>query len=59
MTLRFQDKTVLITGGSLGVGRACAEAFYAEGANVVIAARRQGPLDEAAAAMGSAAVPPE
>ncbi len=34
MTLK--DKTVLITGGTKGIGRACAEAFAKEGANVII-----------------------
>jgi NAD(P)-dependent dehydrogenase (short-subunit alcohol dehydrogenase family) len=39
-------KVVLITGGSRGLGRACAEAVAAFGANVVIAARDQGKIDE-------------
>ncbi|MCO4769770.1 MAG: SDR family oxidoreductase, partial [Deltaproteobacteria bacterium] len=51
--MRFAHKTVLITGASLGIGRAAAEQFAAEGANVVLCARRQGPLDEAAAAIGA------
>lgn len=34
MTLK--DKTVLVTGGSKGIGRACVEAFAKEGANVII-----------------------
>jgi hypothetical protein len=45
---RFAGKTVLVTGASLGVGRAVAHAFHAEGANVVLLARRMGPLEEAA-----------
>ena len=40
------SKVVLITGGSRGLGRACAEAVAAFGANVVIAARDQGKIDE-------------
>jgi NAD(P)-dependent dehydrogenase (short-subunit alcohol dehydrogenase family) len=39
-------KVVLITGGSRGLGRACAEAVAAFGADVVIAARDQGKIDE-------------
>ena len=39
-------KTVVITGGSSGVGRATAEAFALEGCNVVIASRGQEALDE-------------
>jgi NAD(P)-dependent dehydrogenase (short-subunit alcohol dehydrogenase family) len=39
-------KVVLITGGSRGLGRAFAEAVAAFGANVVIAARDQGKIDE-------------
>lgn len=39
-------KTVVITGGSSGVGRATAEAFALEGCNVVIAARGKEALDE-------------
>jgi short-subunit dehydrogenase len=39
-------KTVVITGGTSGVGRAAAEAFALEGCNVVIAARGQKGLDE-------------
>jgi len=39
-------KVVLITGGSRGLGRACAEAVAAFGANIVIAARDQGKIDE-------------
>jgi len=39
-------KVVLITGGSRGLGRAFAEAVAAFGADVVIAARDQGKIDE-------------
>ncbi|MEE8414578.1 MAG: SDR family NAD(P)-dependent oxidoreductase [Dehalococcoidales bacterium] len=39
-------RIALVTGGSRGLGRACAEAVAAFGANVAIAARDQGKIDE-------------
>ncbi len=39
-------KVVLVTGGSRGLGRAFSEAAAAFGANVVVAARDQGKIDE-------------
>lgn len=37
----FDGKVVIITGGSSGIGRVAAVAFAREGAQVVIAARRE------------------
>jgi len=39
MDLQLQDKHVLITGGSKGIGLACAQAFLAEGARVSLVSR--------------------
>lgn len=45
----LEGKTVVITGGSSGVGRAAAEAFALEGCNVVIGSRGKEALDETVA----------
>ena len=42
----LRGKTVVITGGTSGVGRAAAEAFALEGCNIVIGARGQEGLDQ-------------
>jgi NAD(P)-dependent dehydrogenase (short-subunit alcohol dehydrogenase family) len=35
--LRLEGKIAIVTGGAAGIGRACAIAYAAEGASVVIA----------------------
>lgn len=51
MTGRLQDKVAIITGGSNGIGRACAERFSAEGAKILIADLLTEPGEAAAAAI--------
>ncbi|MCB0212462.1 MAG: SDR family oxidoreductase [Anaerolineae bacterium] len=43
--MQLQNKTVVITGGSKGIGRGIVAAFSETGANVWAIARSQGPLD--------------
>jgi NAD(P)-dependent dehydrogenase (short-subunit alcohol dehydrogenase family) len=43
---RFAGKTVVVTGGGTGLGRAMALAFGSEGADVCVIGRRQEKLDE-------------
>ncbi|MDI1428566.1 SDR family NAD(P)-dependent oxidoreductase [Polyangium sorediatum] len=48
----MKDKIIVITGASAGIGAAIARKAAAEGARVVLAARRQKELSEVAAACG-------
>ena len=51
MECRLDGKTALVTGASLGLGRAMAKAFHAAGAKVALLARREDPLEAARAAI--------
>ncbi len=49
METQLKDKTVLVTGASAGIGRACAKALALEGAQVAIVARRGELLEQLSA----------
>lgn len=51
---QLSGKTAVITGGSNGIGRACADRFAAEGANVLIADLQRAPGLAAAEAINEA-----
>src|SRR5215467_16089466 len=51
MDLGLKNAVVLITGGSKGIGLACARSFAAEGARVAIASRSEANLARAAKAL--------
>jgi NAD(P)-dependent dehydrogenase (short-subunit alcohol dehydrogenase family) len=56
MDLQLQGKHVLVTGGSRGIGLACAHEFLREGCKVSIVGRTQEHLDAALLAGGPALV---
>jgi NAD(P)-dependent dehydrogenase (short-subunit alcohol dehydrogenase family) len=53
MDLQLNGKRAIVTGGSRGIGKAAARALATEGCDVVVAARRAGPLEEAAAELAA------
>ena len=50
----FENKTVLITGGASGIGKATAIAFGKEGANVIVSGRRVAEGEQVAREISSA-----
>jgi NAD(P)-dependent dehydrogenase (short-subunit alcohol dehydrogenase family) len=54
MPRKLKDSAVVITGASSGIGRATALAFARTGASLVLAARRDEPLQDVADACGRA-----
>ncbi|HYN45933.1 MAG TPA: SDR family NAD(P)-dependent oxidoreductase [Allosphingosinicella sp.] len=54
--MRFEGKTVWITGASSGIGAALAEAFAAEGAAPILSGRRRDALEELASRLDGEAL---
>ncbi len=52
MTGKFENKVVVVTGGTSGIGLATAKRFAAEGASVFVTGRRQEELDAAVNTIG-------
>lgn len=50
---RFEDRVIIVTGASRGIGLAIAHAAWNEGASVVISSRRSDNLDAALSTFGS------
>src|SRR5262249_7533438 len=55
MDLQLKGKTAIVFAASKGIGKACATALAAEGADVFIGARNQQTLDQAAAEIAKTA----
>ncbi|WP_025683153.1 SDR family NAD(P)-dependent oxidoreductase [Paenibacillus maysiensis] len=46
--MKFENKTVIVTGGGTGIGKKTAQRFFEEGANVIINGRREDVLTQTA-----------
>ncbi|HTR05179.1 MAG TPA: SDR family oxidoreductase [Paraburkholderia sp.] len=53
---RFANKTVLVTGGTSGIGLAAAQAYAAEGARVVVTGRDEAALEATRRVLGAGAL---
>ncbi len=53
---KLSGKVAVVTGGNSGIGLACAQAFAADGAHVVIVGRRQDAVDTALSIIGPEAM---
>ena len=52
MKEQLKDKVIFLTGGSTGIGWACAKAYAAEGARIALAARDRNQVETAADELG-------
>ena len=57
MDLGLKDATVIVAGGTTGMGRAAADCFAADGARVAVLARSRDELDRTAAALADLGSP--
>jgi 3-oxoacyl-[acyl-carrier protein] reductase len=57
MDLNLKNKTALVLAASKGLGRACAAALRAEGANVMIGSRDRAQLEKTASELGVRSMP--
>src|SRR5260370_25832132 len=55
--MSLKDKTIVVTGGSRGLGLGVAEALVAQGAKVTVVARDQAALAAVEQRLGVAAIP--
>ena len=53
MMAEFSGKSIVVTGGSLGMGRACAERFASAGGKVLVIANDKASVDTAVAEIGT------
>lgn len=53
--MRFENRTILISGGATGIGLGAARCFVQEGASVVLSGRRDGKLQAACSELGERA----
>lgn len=55
--MTLQNKVAIVTGASRGIGESIARTFVREGAQVIIAGRKQETLDEVARSIGPGVIP--